>query len=90
MLLSVAIFYFAFHMLTGEQGVLNWLSYNSEIKSLERNLEFVSQERDRLQSRADALSPRQLDMDLVDERARVLLGYVHPDEVVIQLSAYES
>lgn len=81
----MAIFYFAFHMLTGDQGVLNWMGYKSEIQTLESDIAYITAERARLQATADALSPQNLDMDKIDERARALLGYVHPDDIVIQL-----
>jgi cell division protein FtsB len=85
--LSVAIFYFAFHMLTGEQGVLNWMAYAREIKALKTQIAEASTERHTLEIRARALNPRGLDMDLVDERARAVLGYADPREFVVQVKS---
>ena len=85
--LSVAIFYFAFHMLSGEQGVLNWMAYAREIKALNGQIAEAQTERRSLEVRARALSPRGLDMDLVDERARAVLGYADPQEYVVQLKS---
>lgn len=83
--LSVAIFYFAFHMLSGEQGVLNWMAYAREIKTLKTQIAEVETERAALEIRARALNPRGLDLDLVDERARAVLGYADPREFVVQV-----
>ncbi|MEO0878674.1 MAG: septum formation initiator family protein [Pseudomonadota bacterium] len=33
--------------------------------------------------RADMLNPSQLDLDMVEERIRVVLGYAHQDDVIL-------
>ena len=42
-------------------------------------------EKARLQHRSDLLDPGNADPDLVDEMVRGELGFVRPDEVIIQL-----
>ena len=46
-------------------------------------LETLSARREALERRADMLNPSRLDSDLVDERIRATLGYVHEDDIVL-------
>lgn len=58
--------------------------------SLERNIERLSdqyddlhKQRQTLENKVAMLRPGSIDPDLLEERARIMLGYQHPDELVV-------
>ncbi|CAN5290714.1 septum formation initiator family protein [soil metagenome] len=84
-ILAAGIFYFGFHMLTGPRGVLS--SHQRAATLAEKSLELAKlrQERTELDARAKLLSDQSLSADLLEERARSLLGYVGPRDYVIRV-----
>ncbi len=62
-------------------GALRRLEGVHEQKMAE--LAVLSARREALERRANMLNPSRLDPDLVDERIRATLGYVHEDDVVL-------
>jgi cell division protein FtsB len=82
--LAALIFYFGFQALTGDRGLL---SINARKESLESKTEELAQlqaERQELQVRARLLRDEHLSADLLDERARSLLGFADPRDYVIR------
>jgi len=75
--------YFAYHAVQGRHGFMAWLELNKEIAQLEGEQTRLSETRLRLERRVALLRPESLDPDLLDERARALLGLSHRDELTI-------
>ena len=82
---ALAVAYFAYHAIEGERGVLAYIKLNSELESAQQIAGQVAAERADLEHRVDLLSPDSLDPDMLEERARTLLNYGHPDERIIYL-----
>ena len=80
---ALVVGYFSYHMVQGEYGVLAYLQLQSKIERAEALQAVLSQEREILESRVVLLHPDSLDRDLLEERARVMLNYARPDDVVI-------
>jgi cell division protein FtsB len=59
------------------------LAVETETKRLASQRDALSAERAELENLTKRLSANYLDLDLLDERARDVLGYVRPDEVVL-------
>lgn len=75
--------YFAYHLLHGDQGYFALKGLEDKLATAEkRHIEKVEQ-RTSLENRVKLLRPDSLDLDLLDERARVVLGFVKPTEKVI-------
>lgn len=83
--LGATILYLGAHAVTGRQGLLAYVDLQAEERALQRQLSELEAERDQLRARADRLKPGQLDLDYLEERARILLAAGDPDEVVIAL-----
>lgn len=81
MLLSA---YFIFAAIQGESGVLAQRQVSAEAASLSAERDALAAEFGRLQNLTLRLSDGFLDLDLLDERARAVLGYVRADEIIIQ------
>ncbi len=83
--LGVTILYLGAHAVTGRQGLLAYVDLQAEERALELQLSDLESERAQLEARADRLKPGQLDLDYLEERARILLAAGDPDEVIISL-----
>lgn len=75
--------YFVYHAIYGDRGFIAQSRLQSEIQQAELVLEQVRGERTEMEHRASLLRPDSLDPDMLDERARLLLNYTRPDELVI-------
>lgn len=84
--LGAAILYLGAHAVTGRQGLLAFVELQGREQVLAQRLETLEAERADLADRAERLQPQTLDLDYLDERARVLLAASDPDEIVFALS----
>lgn len=87
--LALAIAYFGYHALTGEQGVLNWLVVEAEIREAETELAVATAERELLEETAARLRSDSLDLDYLEERARDVLNVAHPREFIVEIEPGE-
>lgn len=77
---AIAVFsYFAYHSVQGDRGLIAWLQLTQQVEIAQTTLEKVSRERSVLEHRARLLRPDNLDPDMLDERARQVLGVARPD-----------
>lgn len=77
------IAYFGFHSWNGAYGLKAKKTYTNEIAKLEEDLVRVKTERIKLEHKISLLSPEKIDPDMLDERARAILNYAHPNDVII-------
>ena len=77
--------YFVFHAVHGDRGILAWLRLNQELKAATAEATEASAERAAMERRVTLLSNSSLDLDMLEERARVMLNYAHPDDLIIFL-----
>ncbi|MEL7468109.1 MAG: septum formation initiator family protein [Pseudomonadota bacterium] len=82
-LLVGVIAIFAHSGLQGTHGLAAYRDASIEERRLMVELEAVRAEREALANKVRRMSDRYLDLDLLDERARAVLGRVRPDEIVI-------
>ena len=76
--------YFVFSAIQGDYGVLRRAEYLSESRALTLNLHQLQSSISLLENKTLRLSDHYLDLDLLDQRARDILGFIRPDEIVIQ------
>jgi len=79
----LAVAYFAYHLVNGERSLLAWRHMDVEIMEAEARLNMLKGERETMERRASLLRPDHLDPDMLEERARSVLNFARPDEVVI-------
>ncbi|MDT8344776.1 MAG: septum formation initiator family protein [Thermohalobaculum sp.] len=70
--------------LQGERGLTALHDADREIAALRAELAVLDAETAEFANRVRRLDESALDLDLLDERARAVLGYVRPDEIVIR------
>lgn len=79
-----AVAYFGMRTIQGESGFFAKLAIETEERRLTSELASARQDRAALENLTRRLSDNYLDLDLLDERARDVLGFVRTDEVVIR------
>ena len=82
--LAVLIFYFGFQALTGDRGLLSLSQRNAQLASRRAELAGLQAQRRDLEARTHLLHDGQISRDLVEERARYLLGFSDPRDYVIR------
>ena len=83
--LALLIFYFGFHAFTGEGGLLQSDKRDATLTAKTAELKKVTAQRRDLEVRAQLLSDTSLSADLLEERARSLLGFADPRDYVIRM-----
>lgn len=83
--LALLICYFAFHAFTGEGGILRSNQRDATLLAKQRELAEVTAQRRDLEIRAQLLRDQSLSADLLEERARSLLGFADPRDYVIRM-----
>jgi len=83
--LAFLIFYFGFHAFTGERGLLSSDQRDATLAAKTRELAQVRAQRQDLEVRAKLMRDTSLSADLLEERARSLLGFAHPRDYVIRM-----
>ena len=83
-ILAFLIFYFGFQALTGDRGLLSINRRNATLEEKTAELAQLRAQREELQVRARLLRDEHLSADLLDERARSLLGFADPRDYVIR------
>jgi cell division protein FtsB len=83
--LAFLIFYFAFHAFTGDQGLLTSSQRSETLTAKTRELAALQAQRQDLEVRAKLLRDKSLSADLLEERARSLLGFADPRDYVIRM-----
>lgn len=76
--------YFAFAAVQGDYGVFRQVQIRSELQDLQAEKAKLAAELAELANRNRRLSDVYLDIDLLDEQTRDVLGYVRADEIVIR------
>ena len=78
------VVYFGYHAIQGEWGLIRYLQVNQQIAQLETEADQVASEREALEHRVALISHIDgVDPDLLDEQARYMLGFSHPEDLVI-------
>ena len=75
--------YFGYHLLQGERGYIRLQELQTAVTDAQSTHDEIRARRNVIEHRVTLLRPETLDRDMLEERARSVLGYVHPDDVVI-------
>ncbi|KAA9008901.1 FtsB family cell division protein [Histidinibacterium aquaticum] len=77
-------FYFVFAAVQGDYGVFRRAEVTAEARDLRAELTLLEADVARMENLTQRLSDDYLDLDLLDERARDVLGLIRSDEVVVR------
>ncbi len=76
--------YFIFASVQGDYGLFRRVQISAELRDLSARRDALAEEISTLSNKTLRLSDDYLDLDLLDEQVREILGYIRPDEVVIR------
>ncbi|WP_207103017.1 FtsB family cell division protein [Paracoccus shandongensis] len=83
--LAVALgVYFAFAAVQGPSGILRRIQIEAETVELAAERDKLKAEVQQMQNLTRRMSDEYLDLDLLDERAREVLGVIRADEVILR------
>lgn len=80
---TLVICYFGFYAFYGERGIRKYLYLRREVEQAQMLAQQYKIKKERLNEEIRLLSPDSLDLDLLDERVRVVLNFAAEDEFVI-------
>jgi cell division protein FtsB len=80
--LVLLLVYFGYHAITGDRGLLALMRLSKQVEQSRNDLDQVVADKLSLEHRVSLLRDESLDLDLLDEQSRKLLGYVGKDEVI--------
>lgn len=75
--------YFAYHSIQGDRGMIALGKLRQDVEQLQAQVLDARAERMEMERSVHALRSASLDPDLLEERARSLLGYGHAEELVV-------
>ncbi|HAR51435.1 septum formation initiator family protein [Roseovarius nubinhibens] len=76
--------YFTFAAVQGDFGLFRRAEIEAETRALEARLEALESQVARMENLTRRLSDSYLDLDLLDQQARDVLGLMRSDEIVIR------
>lgn len=76
--------YFTFASVQGDYGLFRRVQIDAEAEALTQERERLKQEVLLIRNKTHRLSDDYLDLDLLDEQARDVLGLVRSDEIVVR------
>ncbi|MEI8145636.1 MAG: septum formation initiator family protein [Alphaproteobacteria bacterium] len=82
-LAAAAIGYFGFHAYHGDHGIQANQRFQAEARALKVELAALKRERSEVERRVVLLRASGLDPDMLDQRARELLNFAGPHDLVL-------
>lgn len=77
--------YFLYHTFTGARGALSWTILSRDVEKLENELRILKQENAFLENKISRLREDNIDLDLLEEQARTILGFAQKDDIIVLL-----
>lgn len=75
--------YFSVYAVKGERGLMRYIYLTSEVSQAKETADKYAKEKTEWEEKVKLLSSDSLDLDMLDERARVVLNMVGEDEFII-------
>jgi cell division protein FtsB len=82
---ALLIGYFGVNAFSGDRGLKAQKDIDQQISSLSVELGHLKVERGQWERRLALLKSKSIDPDMLDERARALLDYTHPNELTLMV-----
>jgi len=83
-LMAVALIaYFGYHLINGDRGLLAYRDLSLAISQAEAIKSATGAEREVLERRVSLLRPESLDLDMLEERSRIILDLALPGDIIL-------
>ena len=86
MITSMLSLYFSYSALNGQYGLFNKFRYQAEEVVLQKKLDQIRKVNAQLENNVHRLSKDYLDLDLLDQQARKILGLAKSNEIIISFN----
>ena len=83
---GILVAYFLFHMVQGERGLFAWVQLNQQILQKQDENKNLLVELAAWENRIKLMRSESLNSDLLDERVRLMTGFLNKGEAVIFLN----
>ncbi len=81
-LIGIGLFcYFSYHLIQGQRSAVRYLTLQKTIERMEQEQVELKQKRENLEGQVSMLRPNSINKDLLEERARIVLGFRKPGEM---------
>ena len=87
---SLLLIYFIFHSVYGNRGIIAYFKLNQQLEKTYSELENLRATRIEIEHKVKLLRPESLNHDMLDEKARQVLGLASPKEQVFSIRANEN
>lgn len=77
--------YFVFHSVYGNRGIIAYFKLQAEMENAYSKLARLKSERLMMENKTKLLRPESLDLDMLDEKARAILGVARPEEKILNI-----
>lgn len=88
-LVALGLGYLGLTGIYGEYGMMRLMTAEAEAEEQKRELRMLEAQQEMLKRDIRALSPETLDLDALEERLRIVLGWAHRDDVLLSPEAAE-
>ena len=78
------LFYFIYQALTGNNGYKSYLIIKEQVTIKQNELNLLKYQLNELKRKVDLLSGNSLDLDILEERCRIMLNYSYPSDIIIR------
>jgi cell division protein FtsB len=79
--------YFIYHLFQGERGIFSMLRLQTVLAADEQKLAELQGKKEVLEHQVTLLRPDSLDLDMLEERVRIVLHFAQPDEMLINVAS---
>ena len=88
-LIGIGLFvYFSYHLILGERSLIRYMTLEKSTAELEQESFKLTHDHEQLEKKVSMLRPGSINKDLLEERARIVLGFRRPGEVDVLSSKY--
>jgi cell division protein FtsB len=77
--------YFIFHIFSGARGAVSKARLTQELAFLEKELKDLKEENESLENKINLMRSDNLDLDLLEEQARSVIGFSNEDDLIVLL-----
>lgn len=77
--------YFLYHTFSGARGALSWRLLSRELEKLESELTSLKRENSFLENKINMLHGNNIDLDLLEEQSRIVLGFAKKNDIIVLL-----
>jgi cell division protein FtsB len=82
-LMLLGLFYYLlFHTMSGQRGIMALFELSSKLNHMQNELEVTRDQRLDLEHKVQSMRSDSLDLDLLEEQARKILGLSNPQEII--------